>query len=260
MRCVTRRTIWRVRSRIQVKARRIPFERSPGGMYVVVLDGRELTLNTQNIRAEVVRDNDTSEIGRFLDNVANAQVSLPEWVHAKAHLFPMIESIDVELGEETVSRELTDRTKVVLAFYQPGSGSLRFVTEADLATWGTSVDEAWSVAESSFAGLVARTKIEVLKAGDLALGTVHVHAPYKASVILSPALKQQLPVEMGWPVLAVAPARDFVYLIRKDDQESLGRIGAVVVREFRQSGYPVSTEVWELSDDGAKAMGEFPVD
>jgi hypothetical protein len=244
----------------ELNSRRIPFERSGGGMYVVVVDGRELTVNTANIRAEVERDNDASEIGRFLDNVANAQVSLPEWGQAKAHLFPMIESIDVELGEQTVSRELTDRTKVVLAFYQTGSGSLRFVTEADLATWGTSVEEAWRVAGSSFAGLVARTQIEVLKAGDLALGTVHLHAPYKASAILSPALKQQVPVEMGWPVLAVAPARDFVYLIRKDDQGSLGRIGAVVVREFRQSGYPVSTEVWELTDDGAKAIGEFPVE
>lgn len=244
----------------ELKARRIPFERSTGGMYVVVVDGREHILNTQNVRAEVERDKDTSGIGRFLDNVANAKVSLPEWEHAKVHLFPMIESIDVELGDQTVSRDLTDRTKVVLAFHEPGSGFLRFVTEADLATWGKNVDEAWRVAGSSFAGLVARTKIEVLKAGELSLGTVNVQAPYKASVILSPALKQQVPVEMGWPVLAVAPARDFVYLIRKDDEGSLGRIGAVIVREFRQSGYPVSTEVWELSDDGAKVIGEFPLD
>lgn len=244
----------------ELKSRRIPFERSAGGMYVVVVDGRELTLNSQNIRTEFERDNDASDIGHFLDNVANAQKILPEWAHAKAHLFPMIESIDVEIGEHTVSRELTDRTRVVLAFYNPGSGSLRFVTESDIATWGTNVEEAWHVAGSSFDGLVARTQIEVLRAGDLALGTVHLHAPYKASVILSSALKQQVPVEMGWPVLAVAPARDFVYLIRKDDQGNLGRIGAVVVREFRQSGYPVSTEVWELSDDGVEAIGEFPVE
>jgi hypothetical protein len=33
-----------------------------------------------------------------------------------------------------------------------------------------------------------------------------------------------------------------------------------VVREFRESGYPVSTEVWVLSNDGARAVGAYPVD
>jgi hypothetical protein len=134
------------------------------------------------------------------------------------------------------------------------------VTESDLEAWGVTAEEAWDAAHREFGKLVANTRIEVLKADDLSLGTVHAQEPFKASMILSPSLKAQVPVELGWPVLAVAPARDFVYLLRKDDKDVLGRVGSVVVREFRQSGYPVSTEVWELSDEGARAIGEYPIE
>jgi hypothetical protein len=172
----------------------------------------------------------------------------------------MIESIDVDLGPDTVSLDLSDRAKVVLALFKPGASSLRLVTKPDLLAWGVSPEEAWDAAHREFGKVVAETKVEVLRAGDVALGTIHALEPYKASVILSPSLRRQVPEELGWPILAVAPARDFVYLLRRDDEESLGKVGAVVVREFRESGYPVSTEIWEISDSGVKAIGHFPVE
>jgi hypothetical protein len=161
--------------------------------------------------------------------------------------------------KHTVSSDLTDKTRVVLALYETGGSSLRFVTESDLQAWGVTSEDAWEAARKAFGKIVARTRVEVLKAGDIALGTLHAPGPQKASMILSPDLKSRIPAELGWPVLAVAPARDFVYLLRKEDEHALGRVGAVVVEEFRDSGYPVSTEVWELSDQGARAIGEFPV-
>lgn len=224
-------------------------------MYELHVGGRDLTINTQNIRAEVARDQDPAAIGRFLEHVLGADADLPQWSRAIHHLFPMLESIDLELGPETVTSGLTDRTKVVLALHERGSGCLRFVSKSDLAVWGVSVEEAWEASHAAFAKIVAETRIEILKAGDLSLGTVHAAEPYKASMILSRSLKHQVPDELGWPILAVAPARDFVYLLRMEDEGALGRVGAVVVREYRQSGYPVSGEVWQLSDDGAKAIG-----
>jgi hypothetical protein len=136
---------------------------------------------------------------------------------------------------------------------------VRFLSTRDLDRWSVSDQEVWDAARSAFDVIVSKTVVEILRRGDLLLGAVHAPEPYKASMILSARFKNQVPAELGWPVLAVAPARDFVYLLRKGDERSLGRVGAVVVREFAQSGYPVSTEVWELSDDGAVAVGEFPV-
>jgi hypothetical protein len=49
----------------ELSSRGVSFEESGDGMYKVHANGRELTVNTQNIRAEVLRDNEPEAIGGF---------------------------------------------------------------------------------------------------------------------------------------------------------------------------------------------------
>jgi hypothetical protein len=58
-------------------------------------------------------------------------------------------------------------------------------------------------------------------------------------------------------VLVVIPCRDFIYVM-PDQSELISRIGEVVVREFTTSGYPITTEVLRVSDEGIEAIGHFP--
>jgi hypothetical protein len=83
--------------------------------------------------------------------------------------------------------------------------------------------------------------------------------PFKSSLILAPNLKEVTGPALGWPLLAVTPDRDFLYLWDSRHTDFAGRVGAVVVREFTESSYPISPEVFEITDDGIKAVGEFPV-
>jgi hypothetical protein len=53
------------------------------------------------------------------------------------------------------------------------------------------------------------------------------------------------------------PCRDFVYLLSQKDQPLLGRMGQVVMREYQKSGYPISTEVFEITDQGIRAIGDY---
>jgi len=62
---------------------------------------------------------------------------------------------------------------------------------------------------------------------------------------------------LTWPVLVVIPCRDFIYVLEQD-QELINRIGRVVVEEFQNSGYPITTEVLRISDDGIEVIGRFP--
>jgi hypothetical protein len=55
------------------------------------------------------------------------------------------------------------------------------------------------------------------------------------------------------------PNRDFACLIRDGDNELLGRVAPVVVNEFQRSSYPISTEVFRVSDDGIEAGGRFEI-
>jgi hypothetical protein len=76
-------------------------------------------------------------------------------------------------------------------------------------------------------------------------------------VIFAPSFRRFVETVLGWPVLVVLPCRDFIYVVA-DDSPLLGQMGSVVVNEFRASGYPITTEVLRISDDGIEAIGHFP--
>jgi hypothetical protein len=56
---------------------------------------------------------------------------------------------------------------------------------------------------------------------------------------------------------AVIPDRDFIYVMAEKDHPLLKRMGSVVREQFREASYPLSTEVFLISDEGIKAIGAF---
>jgi hypothetical protein len=60
--------------------------------------------------------------------------------------------------------------------------------------------------------------------------------------------------------MAVAPDRDFLYLWAARHTDFVHRVGKGVVREYLKASYPLSTEVYEINDEGIRAVGAFPVE
>jgi len=58
--------------------------------------------------------------------------------------------------------------------------------------------------------------------------------------------------------LAVVPDRDFLYLWAARHKDFAPRVGRVLVREYSKASYPISTEVYEITNQGIQAIGEFP--
>jgi hypothetical protein len=87
---------------------------------------------------------------------------------------------------------------------------------------------------------------------------IPVQSVFKASTIFSPNFKEFVKDDLGWPVLAVIPCRDFIYVLPEKDKALLNRMGGVVQNEYRKSGYPITTEVFKISDDGIEAIGKYP--
>lgn len=55
----------------------------------------------------------------------------------------------------------------------------------------------------------------------------------------------------------VIPARNFLYLWSATEKGFVNRLGGVVVREFEASPYPISRDVFEVTDEGQRAIGQF---
>jgi hypothetical protein len=81
--------------------------------------------------------------------------------------------------------------------------------------------------------------------------------PFKTALLLAPNLKEVVAPRLGWPLYAVMPDRDFLFLWDSQQRDFIGRVGRVVIDEFTQAPYPISTEVFGVSDSGIKAIGAF---
>jgi hypothetical protein len=80
--------------------------------------------------------------------------------------------------------------------------------------------------------------------------------PSKASLLLAPALREVAEEVIGWPVLAVAPDRDFVFLWNAGRRDLIAGMGGMVHREFGRAPYPLSMEVFQISDS-LRAIGAY---
>ena len=159
--------------------------------------------------------------------------------------------------DDILHKKISDESAILLSYYNKDSNQIRWLHESDLKERNISSDIAWEQAVSNLDKIMENTEITYTEIEGEKLGMIQADEPYKASLILSNTIKGKVVGDIGWPIYAVAPARDFVYLFSKGG-DLINKVGNVVVREYKNSGYPISTEVWELSDKKQEPIGAFP--
>ena len=89
------------------------------------------------------------------------------------------------------------------------------------------------------------------------LGFFNTQLPFKSPLLLAPNLKSHVADVIGWPLYAVVPDRDFVYIWSGEHADFAERVGGVVLEQYAASPYPLTTEVFEIGDAGMIAIGTF---
>jgi hypothetical protein len=234
----------------------VEFNKLEPKIYEVSTDTGVKTIALHNIEKNLIRDGDKSIVARFVKSILTPITYLPEWSEMKKGLYVSLEPFDYRELEGVIHKKFGDTIALILAYFNPDVNQIRWVTEADLDDKGVGVEKAWIIAESNLETIMQKTEVSFSEIEGDKLGMLEAEEPYKASLLLTKALKDKISNVLGWPVFAVAPARDFVYLFSK--QGSLvNKVGHVVVREFNNSGYPISTDVWELADGEQKTIGAY---
>lgn len=242
----------------ELTVREVTFLLLDDGRYEIATANGPMTVSLDNLSRQFACDQDASAIARFVDTIAAGMAALPVWADAQDNIFPMIDSAAVALGDGTLTRPLTDDSQLVLVHFDAETGAIRFLRDDDAVSWAVSAPALWQAAEQTLARILAETEVSFIDAGDLRVGTIEAHEPHKASLIRATTLRAKVESELGWPIYAVAPSQDFVFLVSQSDADKLNRLGETVVKEYQTGEYPVSTEVWEISDDGITAIGRFP--
>jgi uncharacterized protein YtpQ (UPF0354 family) len=226
------------------------------GLYKVQTERGELTVSLDNISRNHERDGDPESVVRFVDQVLSTFV-LPTWDRAQSLVYFSAEPSDHDFGE-TVRRPVSDGVAKVLVLTDLKEGKITWLTPADLAKWNVSQDQIEQAASGNLSRLLDDKRLEVEEIDGMKLAMVPVESVFKASVIFASDFKSFVTNQLEWPVLVVIPCRDFIYVLSEKDKALLNRMGAVVQREYWESGYPITTEVLRISDEGIKAIGEFP--
>jgi hypothetical protein len=238
--------------------RGVPFRRDrESPRYILEARGIELFVSLENVAREYERDADRSRITRFVDSVLTASVDRSSWAEVQGSIFFCLESADhVERSElRSPISDCVDRVPVL--FHAP-TGKIVWIGEAMLRSWEITKEDLAAAALSNLARLLAETRVDHSDIDGVRLGFFVSSLPFKSALMLAPNLRQVVEPVLGWPLYAVAPARDFLYLWATEHADFVGRVGGVVVDEFTKSPYPISTEVFEITDHGIKAIGAFP--
>ena len=237
--------------------RGVAFRREADLLYRVEPGRWTVTASLENVSRNAQRDEDPDVIVRFVDHLLTFSGGHPDWSDSRTLLFWAAEPTAAEFGD-SIHVDVSDEVSRVLTLTDADRSTVIWVTPAMCRDWGVSVEDACAAASANQDRLLDGIELET--DGDdrrETLGMIPVHPPYKASTIFAPAFKNLVERALGWPVLVVLPCRDFVYVIA-DESPLLNRMGSVIVNEFRNSGYPITTEVLRVSDDGIEAIGRFP--
>ena len=242
----------------QLTKKNISFKKQGKNLYLVHINGTDKTISLENLEKNFIRDQDLNLVKTFISSIMQPIENLPKWSELKKGIFVSVEPSDYDLDQE-IHKKLSKATVAILSYYNNDTNQVRWLSKADLVERDVSIEKAWSQGYDNLENILAKSKVSYADIEGEKVGMLEVDEPYKASLILTKGLKVKVLKHIGWPIYAVAPARDFVYIFSKDGGV-INKVGAVVTKEYSQSAYPISTEVWELSDSMPKAIGAFSIE
>lgn len=230
--------------------------RDADGNYSITQGTGTNTVSLANLKRDVARDNDLGRISNFVDTILSV-ITTPSWDEAKPWVRWQLESLDGPVGE-ALHDKVSDQVALVLVLASPDETQIRWISESTAVEWGQTKETLFTVAADNIDAMVAKAEITFEPIDGHKLGMIVTEwAAYKAALLYAPGLKAKVEPVLGWPVFAVMPCRDFVYLVPEADKEFLPRMGAVVAKEYQNGAYPLSTEVFEVRDEGIRAAFEF---
>jgi hypothetical protein len=155
---------------------------------------------------------------------------------------------------------ISPRLDRVLVHANADGSQIRWITVRALSEMDLSVGEASERAWINLDAALRRAERVTFQApGGVTLLSFAASRPLpsKASLLLAPSLSEVVSDVTGWPVLAVAPDSNFIYIWDASQRELIGRLGGVVTREHARAPHPLSTEVLHIGDS-IRAVGSYP--
>ncbi len=228
---------------------------------LIYISQGEITLKVSldNVRKNYERDKDTSHISDLVQTLVSYSIELPsKWTDVKNDIYISLFPNDYQFNDFLHSKITDEFSKV---YVHSGQDKLTWVTADDLKKWNITATDLDKQANSNADKLLSVTPISFDTIENRKLGLIEVeHTSLKAALLFAPTMKEKVKKDFGFPFYAVIPVRDFCYIFSEKDFDFFStKIGQVVVDEYKNSGYPITTEILKFTDKGVEAVGQYPV-
>ncbi len=226
------------------------------GRHALDIGGNSMLVSLDNLQRDFASDRDPGRISRFIEMIIESS-RVSQIVPSEDSLYWGLEPSDHnERADFRVA--MSDRVDRVLVHLSSEMRIIAWVTPEMLEAVGLSESDAGARAFANLGRALTEASIETKDIDGVLLGFIATKLPFKASLILAPNLRDVVGPVLGWPLMAVVPDRDFLYLWAAKHTNFVQRVGGVVVREYSNASYPISTEVYQITDENIRAIGEFP--
>ncbi|MEM9659076.1 MAG: hypothetical protein AAF961_12010 [Planctomycetota bacterium] len=243
-----------------LECRKLAYTWNDEGLYVVQLSDVTATISLGNIRRNYERDGDAEAVERFVQRLdTDVFAHCPPWDDAARHVRYSLEPSDYATGfDDTLHEAVTEDLARVFVLTPPDGSRISWITHDMVAKWGVRAEDVVALTHANMERLVGAATLDAQEIDGVTLGMLALeNAPFKASLILSSQFRRLVSSVHGWPVLVVAPARDFVYVLATVDRQFLNRLRGIVLREYQESGHPITADVLEVGDHGIMPIGSF---
>jgi hypothetical protein len=230
------------------------------GFIYITQDDLTLKISLENLRRDYERDKDKSHISDFVQTLLLHSIGLPQnWADARDDVFISLFPNDFDF-QDFIHAKITDEFSKV--YIHNGQNQLTWLSNGDLEKWNITTSDLDIQANKNADKLLQTTPIAFDTIENRKLGLIEVEqTSLKGALLFAPSMKEKIKTDFGFPFYAAIPVRDFCYIFSEKDLDFfLNRLGGVVVEEYKQSGYPVTTEILKFTDRGVEAVGKYPVD
>jgi hypothetical protein len=152
---------------------------------------------------------------------------------------------------------VSPRLDRVLVHVSADGALISWITGRALSESGLSAEaaaqRAWSNLDTA---LQHAQQVTIPAPGGVTVLSFTSDLPSKASLLLAPSVRTAISSTTGWPVLAIAPDRDFTCIWDATHPHLIGRFAGIITREHARAPYPLSAEVFQINDS-IKAIGRY---
>ncbi|MES2774446.1 MAG: hypothetical protein V4722_09690 [Bacteroidota bacterium] len=221
----------------------------------------DLEISLENVRRNYGRDSDETHISDLADMVVSYSAELPDWPAAKndvyINLYPNDDGFDFkEYPHAWITEEFSK------VYVHSGNDKLTWVTMDDIKKWNVTEAELDKQACQNANVLLDKSPISFDTIANRKLGMINAaHESLKGALLFAPNMKDKVSRDFGFPFYAVIPVRDFCYIFSEKDFGFFSeRLRKTVVQEYKESGYPISTEILKFTNKGVEAVGKYPIE